>query len=168
MSLFLLSKNHAYGMLCGKMLFQLQLIFITFFSQPDVFLSEVESLRTCFEVLGLGLEAFKSSKMPCPRSGQHYFLICLKWAKVISFFSSPEVLRKICELFTRRPFFWRTLARWVLDPWPRIFFCVLGLGLKPCVFDSTSDFCVSATTLRYPLQLHSNLYFLNQLSCCHQ
>ena len=23
-------------------------------------------------------------------------------------------------------------------PWPRIFFCVLGLGLEPCVLDSTS------------------------------
>ena len=27
-------------------------------------------------------------------------------------------------------------------PWPRIFFCVLGLGLEPCVLDSTSDYLI--------------------------
>ena len=51
-------------------------------------------------------------------------------------------------------FFWRTLASVSLVlglglervcpwPWPRKFFCVLGLGLEPCVLDSTSDSNIS-------------------------
>ena len=69
-------------------------------------------------------------------------------------------LKNFCEDFF---FFWRALALvsfWSLAlassipvlglesvcprkgcpwPWPRIFFCVLGLGLEPCVLDSTSE-----------------------------
>ena len=65
------------------------------------------------------------------------------------FLRSPE--KNFWKLF----FFWRTLSLvslassiFVLGlervcprkgcPWPRIFFCVLGLGLEPCVLDSTS------------------------------
>ena len=57
--------------------------------------------------------------------------------------------------------FWRALALCVLGPWPREclsserlslalaseFFCVLGLGLEPCVLDSTSG--QQATIYRY-------------------
>ena len=63
---------------------------------------------------------------------------------------------KILEKPFRRPFFWKTLAAVSLAlsipvlgfvrvcprkdrPWPRIFFCVLGLGLEPYVLDSTSE-----------------------------
>ena len=58
------------------------------------------------------------------------------------------------EVNLLRLFFFKTLARRVLGPWvwPQAFlslasrgsvlglglFCVLGLGLEPCVFDSTS------------------------------
>ena len=106
----------------------------------DAYLSEVESSRTSlasrtssrthFEVLGLGLENF-------------------------------------CEdLFF---FFWRAVALVSLVlglehscPWPREclsserlslalasdFFCVLGLGLEPCVLDSTSDIYLPVTGQR--------------------
>ena len=83
-----------------------------------------------------------------------------KFAKtvfVFLFWRSPE--KNFEELFS---FFWRALApvSLVLGPWPRAFlslasrgsvlgravlclglgfFCVLGLGLEPCVLDSTSD-----------------------------
>ena len=61
------------------------------------------------------------------------------------------------EKFLRRPLFLENTCACVLGPipvlglesvcprkgcpwpWPRIFFCVLGLGLEPCVLDSTSD-----------------------------
>ena len=61
--------------------------------------SSTASTRTHFEVLGLGLDskvfglglqAYKSSKMPCCSRGQHYFLICKKWAEVMSFFFSSS------------------------------------------------------------------------------
>ena len=35
-------------------------------------------------------------------------------------------------------------------PWPRIFFCVLRLGLEPCVLDSTSDKYFDSTFLEVP------------------
>ena len=63
-----------------------------------------------------------------------------------TFFSGDRLKKNFEDLF-----FWRTLARVFLVlglervcsrkscPWPRIFFCVLGLGLEPCVLDSTSN-----------------------------
>ena len=76
--------------------------------------------------------------------------------KTFFFFFFGDRLKNFCEdlLFF---FFWRALALCVLGPWPwpraflslsseRLslalasdFFCVLGLGLEPCVLDSTSD-----------------------------
>ena len=114
--------------------------------------------RTHFEVLGLGLEASSPRKLPCPRLEE--FLECLKfcrWAEKI--FSRPFFFGDHLKKFFEDVFFWRTLAfvSLVLGlehscPWPREclssdrlslalasdFFCVLGLGLEPCVLDSTS------------------------------
>ena len=90
-------------------------------------LTEVVSSRTHFEVLGLGLEAYKSSKMPCPRSRTALFFDLLKtgqghdlffffvlvnardlavnlW-KPFFFWKTIEISWKICDLFERRPFF---------------------------------------------------------------
>ena len=93
--------------------------------------SEVESsrtslaLRTQFEVLGLGLEASKSSKMPCPRprtalffdwlkmgQGHDLFVLRLKFlgkiaifcVKIFFFRRTPEISLKICD-FCAKIFF---------------------------------------------------------------
>ena len=87
--------------------------------------------------------------------GKRFFVeIAWKFSFFFFFLKSPEK-------FLWRPFFWRALALVSLVlglglehscPWPREclsserlslalasdFFCVLGLGLEPCVFDSTS------------------------------
>ena len=72
------------------------------------------------------------------------------------------------EKFLRKPFFLESSCACVLSPWPRAFlslalkvsvlgkavlglghgfFCVLGLGLAPCVLDSTS--AIHASFIRY-------------------
>ena len=95
--------------------------------------------RTHFEVLGLSLEVYKSSKMPCPRQRTALFLICQKWLKMTffvfvwnftknlrfsarrSFFwRTPKIPQKICNFFQRRPFFFEEHLR--------IVSLVLGLG----------------------------------------
>ena len=103
---------------------------------------EVLELGFKGQVLGLGLEASSSRKLACPRLEDSTFV---------------ERLKNFCEDL----FFWRALALVFLVlglglehfcPWPREclsserlslalasnFFCVLGLGIEPCILDSTS------------------------------
>ena len=116
-------------------------------------LSEVESSRTQFkvlglglegQVLGLGLEASSPRKLACPRLKDSTIFWNVKilwsaWKTVWKTFFSGDRLKSFCEdLF----FFWRALALCVLCPWPwpRAFLslasrasvlgmAVLGLGL---------------------------------------
>ena len=111
---------------------------------------KVESSRTQFDILYLGLEACKSSKMPClrledstifwlaenlPRSWallEHARELANFWAKIF-FMEIARILRKICdflsqdllrELFALCPWSFgmeRVCPREVC-PWPRIFF----------------------------------------------
>ena len=100
--------------------------------------SEVESSRTHFEVLGL--EASSPRKLPCPRLEDSTIFWTVEFCC-----KTPETLRKICEvlfLFSSsgdhlkknfwRPFFWDRLKKCfenlffsentcacVLGPWPR-------------------------------------------------
>ena len=66
-------------------------------------------------ILGFGILFFGEHLRLCPSS--------------LALASSIPVLglRRVCP---RKGYPW---------PWPRNFFCVLGLGLEPCVLDSTSD-----------------------------
>ena len=127
--------------------------------------AEVESSRTHFEVLGLGLEASSPRKLACPRleDSSIFWIVKISWSAWKIFwktFFCGDRLKNFCEdLFFF--FFWRALALVSLVlglglehscPWPREclsserlslalasdFFCVLGLGLEPCVLDSTS------------------------------
>ena len=93
--------------------------------------AEVESsrtfltLRTHFEVLGLGLEALSLRTLPCPRLEDSTFFEPLKLRC-----KTPEILRKIWQnllfvfLFCSSPekFFWRSFSigdNLRLCPWPR-------------------------------------------------
>ena len=162
------------------------------------YLPEVESSRTHFEVLGLGLEgqvlglgleASSPRKLACPRleDSSIFWIVKILWSawKIFwkTFFCGDRLknfcedlfffgdcLKNFCEdLF----FFWRALelVSLVLGlglehscPWPREclsserlslalalasdFFCVLGLGLEPCVLDSTSAiYCILCSFL---------------------
>ena len=138
----------------------------------------MESSRTHFEVLGLGLEgqvlglgleASSPRKLACPRleDSTIFWIVKILWSAWKFFwktFFCGDRLKNFCEdLFF---FFWRALALVSLVlglglkrscPWPREclsserlslalalasdFFCVLGLGLEPCVLDSTSAIC---------------------------
>ena len=83
------------------------------------------------------------------------FLVEIAWkifVKTFLFFFLFFIFWRSPEKFLWRPFFfffWRALALCVLGPWPRAFLslasrvsvlgkAVLGLGLEPCVLDSTS------------------------------
>ena len=110
----------------------------------------MESSRTHFEVFGL--EASSPQKLACPRLEDSTFFELLKYCR------SPE------KKFLEGGFYWRTPENFFEQffffmentcacvfgpwPWPRAFlslslalasdfFCVLGLGLEPCVLDST-------------------------------
>ena len=73
------------------------------------------------------------------------------------------------ETFFGKRFFWRSPKNFskylslestcggVLYPWPRMFFYVLGLGLEPCVLDSTADKYVKIFTLYIPISYCSLL-----------
>ena len=91
------------------------------------------------KVLGLGLQAYKSSKMPCLRSRTALFLDLYKWAKVMTFFflRLGERARNLA-VNLRRPFFFGKHLRVVslalassipvlglerVGPWPRIVLC---------------------------------------------
>ena len=151
----------------------------------------MESSRTHFEVLGLGLEAWSPRKLACPRLEDCTIFLIVKilwsawkifwktffWGDRLKNFVKPfffsEIAWKIfvktffffgfadrLKNFCKDLFFWRALALVSLVvglehscPWPREclsserlslalasdFFCVLSLGLEPCVLDSTSD-----------------------------
>ena len=122
------------------------------------------SSRTHFEALGL--EVSSSRKLPCPRledssifwtveillenarnhaeNLRRPFFVFLKWRlPEKSFFKDLFRLKKNFKTFFLENTYACVLGPW---PWPREglswaskFFCVLGLGLEPCVLDSTSD-----------------------------
>ena len=95
-------------------------------STPPLLVTEVESSRTHFQVLGLGLEASSPRKLPCPWLEDSTF-----FSKSLKFSKSPEktILEGVFYWRTpeknfQRPFFLRTLALepLVLEhscPWPR-------------------------------------------------
>ena len=139
-------------------------------------LAEVESSRTHFEVLGLGLEgqvlgleASSPQKLLCPRLEDSISFNCWNFVDRLKKILEDVFYWRTPKNFFWRPFFWRLpekfllglfffgehlrLCPWFLAssipvlvfervcprkgcPWPRIFFCVLGL--EPCVLDSTS------------------------------
>ena len=135
--------------------------------QPEVESSRTSlASRTHFEVLGLvlGLEASSPRKLACPRleDSSIFWIVKILWSAWKIFwktFFRGDRLKNFCEdLF----FFLESTCACVLGPWPwpraflslasRVsvlgkavlglyglgFFCVLGLGLEPCVLDSTS------------------------------
>ena len=137
-------------------------------------MSEVESSRTHFEVLGLegqafglGLEAPSPRKLPVLGSRTALFFELLKnfVDRLKKNFEDLflEIAGKIKKKFFLRLFFGEhlPLVSFVLGlglehscPCPRKgcplahsvgFFCVLGLGLEPCVLDSTSDIRITMT-----------------------
>ena len=126
---------------------------------------EVLGLGLEGQVLGLGLEASSPRKLACPRleDSTIFWKVKILWSGWKIFWKAlfrGDRLKNICEdLFF---FFFGEHLRFVslvlglgLEhscPWPREclsserlslalasdFFCVLGLGLEPCVLDSTS------------------------------
>ena len=66
-------------------------------------------------------------------------------------------------------FFLESTSACVLGPWPRIFFCVLGLGLEPCVLDSTSGAAVERLNNELPNSVKSSNDFkaFVKLLTCH-
>ena len=114
---------------------------------------EVESSRTQFNVLCLGLKACKSSKMPClwledstvfwlaenlRRSWallEHARELANFQAKIFFFMEIAQILRKICDFLSQDLFYESSsaLCPWSFGiervcprkvcPWPRIFLC---------------------------------------------
>ena len=105
-----------------------------------------------FKFLALALASKPQVLEKCPLLGSRTAL----------FFEGLKFCRSAEKYFSRPFFFWRSTEKffktffvtkilafvslvlglglehscpWL---WPRIFFCVLGLGLKPCILDSTS------------------------------
>ena len=129
---------------------------------------EILSLGLESKVFGLGLEAYQSSKMPCPRSRTALFFDLLKMGKVMTcsflrlgerqrlrgkqmkvfFFRTPETQQKIA-MFWAKTFFCLflentcALCLWSLASRRSILGkSVLGLGLGFFLWflDSTSDY----------------------------
>ena len=120
--------------------------------------SRVESSRTSlasrthFEVLGLGLEASSPRKLRCPRLEDCTIFWIVKilqiaWKKIFEnlFFKSPEkTFEDLCffkEHLRLCPWFLALASRGSVLGMAVLglglgFFCVLGLGLEPCVLDS--------------------------------
>ena len=93
--------------------------------------------RTHFEVLGLGLEACNSTKMPCPlhvkstifyllKMGKGHDHFCFSsWStpetsqKIYEdiFLRTPELLRKICDFLRARSSFFSLMNTCALCPW---------------------------------------------------
>ena len=114
----------------------------------------------------LGLEASSPRKLACPRleDSSIFWIVKISWSAWKIFWKTcfcGDRWKNFCEdlffFFFFFFFFWRALALVSLVlglehscPWPREclsserlslaldFFCVLGLGLEPCVLDSTS------------------------------
>ena len=100
---------------------------------------------------------------PVLRPKTALFFKLLKFRGALERYAEKRFFVEIaCKIFVKTFFFWRALALVSLVlglglehscPWPREvlsserlslalasgFFCVLGLGLEPCVLDSTSD-----------------------------
>ena len=123
---------------------------------------EVLGLGLEGQVLGLGLEASSPRKLACSRleDSTIFWIVKILWSAWKIFwktFFCGDRLKNFCEdlffgehlrlcpsslaLASSIPVLGlesvcpRKGCSW---PWPRIFFCVLGLGLEPCVLDSTS------------------------------
>ena len=117
-------------------------------------MAEVESSKTHFVVLGLGLEgqvlgfgleASSPRKLACPRleDSSIFWIVKILWSAWKNFLENVFLWRSL-EKFLWRPFFfwrspeknfWRLFFRRTLAPVS----LVLGLGLEPWVLDSTSD-----------------------------
>ena len=105
----------------------------------------LKSLVSASKVKSLASKPTSPRKCPVCGRGQHYFLIWKKWAKVMTFFSSFwRTHQRPRGKFMKTFFLENTCA---LCPWSLAsrglvlglgLFCVLGLGLEPRVFDSTS------------------------------
>ena len=146
----------------------------------------MESSRTHFEVLGLGLEASSPRKLACPRveDSTIFWIVKILWSAWKIFWKTSfcgDCLKNFCEDL----FFWRALSLVSLVlglglehscPWPREclsserlslalasdFFCVLGLGLEPCVLDFTSALyeAVFCTMVTFTRVRHTKVYIL--------
>ena len=72
------------------------------------------------------------------------------WQRPFFCWRTLESSQKFCNLFVRRPFFWRTLARCVLSPWPWAFLFLASRGL------SLEGRCLASDVFLWPrLQLCS-------------
>ena len=123
------------------------------------------------QVLSLGLEASSPRKLACPRleDSTIFWIVKISWSVWKIFWKTcfcGDRLKNFCADLFFFFLFWRALALVSLVlglgleyscPWPREclsserlslalasdFFCGLGLGLEPCVLDSTSDVYVA-------------------------
>ena len=129
----------------------------------------MESSRTHFEVLGLGLEASSPRKLACPRleDSSIFWIVKILWSAWKIFWENVFLWRSLEKFLWRPFFFWRALAlvSMVLGlglehscPWPRK--CpvrgkaVLGLGFFLCPWPWPRALCP---------RLH--LWFLSLISC---
>ena len=119
----------------------------------------MESSRTHFEVLGLGLEASRPWKLACPRLEDSLLFELLKFCGALEKFFGKRFFEEIAwKIFVKTFFFWRSPEKFmwrpfffflentcacVLGPWPRAFLslasrvsvlgkAVLGLGFFLC------------------------------------
>ena len=115
------------------------------------------------QVLGLGVEASSPRKLPCPRleDSTIFWIVEIMQSAWKKFWKTVFTGERLKKLFV--DFFLENTCACVLGPWPWSqaflsfalresvlgravlglglgFFCVLGLGLEPCVLDSTSDY----------------------------
>ena len=129
-----------------------------------LWVSEVESSRTHFEVLGFGLEAYKSSKiaLSSAKNSTIFWIIKISLENARNL---AEILRR--PIFRDRlkknfwwPFFWRTLAPVSLVLGLGFgFFCVLGF--EPCVLDSIfGDYDFTGRTPESGLSLKFVIYIV--------
>ena len=114
------------------------------------------------KVKSLALRPQVLENWPVLGSRTALFFELLKFRGALEKFFGKRFLWRSLEKFLWRPFFLESTCACVLGPWPwpwaflslasRVsvlgkavlglglgFFCVLGLGLEPCVLDSTSD-----------------------------
>ena len=125
------------------------ILFIIFQSdEVSRLLSEVDSSRTHFQVLGLGLEVSSPRKLPCPRLEDSTIFLMVKILKIgwkfffYTVFFGDCLKKNFADLEKNfcRSFFAENICVCVLGRWPRAFLslasrmsvlvkAVLGLGL---------------------------------------
>ena len=167
-------ERYDHNVLKSTFCFQLSTVFQFYWYIP---FTEVESLRTHFEVLGL--EASSPQKLRCPRLENNsifgilkilYIVFCRKTCFfgdfLILFFW--EHLKKNFEDFIIIFFGGNTCACVLaLEKvcsrkgclWPRIFFCVLGL--EPCALSSTSVPCPFRPNVKRLSSLSHISFYIN-------